>query len=81
MNTAAGSDPNAHGLMPPDVTTAHAIHMLLAGITKLTWRQIEERMQEVHPGLTGMPRTLRSVPQRRSTSWPGQAARLATVVR
>ncbi|HQV27983.1 MAG TPA: MarR family transcriptional regulator [Thermoflexales bacterium] len=54
MNTAAGSDPNAHGLMPPDVTTAHAIHMLLAGITKLTWRQIEERMQEVHPGLTGM---------------------------
>ena len=48
------SDAIPSGLAPPDVTTAHAIHMLLGGIAKLTWRQIEERVQEVHPGLTGM---------------------------
>ena len=48
------SDPTSNGLVAPDVTTAHAIHMLLSGITKLTWRQIEERVQEIHPGLTGM---------------------------
>ncbi len=54
MNTVTESKPNAHELMPPDVTTAHAIHMLVGGIAKLTWRQIEERVQERHPGLTGM---------------------------
>ena len=54
MNTVTGTEPNAPGLMPPDVTTAHAIHMLVGGIAKLTWRQIEERVQVVHPGLTGM---------------------------
>lgn len=28
--------------------------MLLSGITKLTWRTVEESVQQRHPGLTGM---------------------------
>lgn len=40
--------------LSPDLRAAHAIYMMMAGITKLTWRTLDEHIQQRHPGLTGM---------------------------